>query len=330
MNSFADSLFLLYVGAALGGIGVGAVFSTCLGNALKWFPDRRGLAVGLTTAGVGMGSLFTIIPIQDVIETRGYQSAFLWFGLAQGIAVFVMAWLLRSPTTADRGVLHALPVHVRQSVRDYAPLEMLRSPLFWVLYAMFVLVAAGGLMATAQLAPIASDFKVADVPVNLLGLTLPALTFALMIDRVLNGITRPFCGWISDHIGRETTMFIAFSLEAAGIWALWIYGHDPLMFVLLGGIVFFACGEIASLFPATCADCFGTRYATTNAGLLYTAKGTASMLVPLASLLVIETGSWRDVFLAAAFMNVAAAVLAIAVLRPLRARPQSEPAAATP
>jgi OFA family oxalate/formate antiporter-like MFS transporter len=333
VNSFADSLFLLYLGAALGGIGAGAVFGTCLGNALKWFPDRRGLAVGLTTAGFGMGSLFTIIPIQDVIATRGYQTAFLWFGLGQGIAVFVMAWLLRSPTKSDSGILHTLPVHVRQSVRDVAPLEMLRSPVFWVLYAMFVLVAAGGLMATAQLAPISSDFKVADVPVSLLGLTLPALTFALMIDRVLNGITRPFCGWVSDHIGREATMFIAFSLEAAGIWALWVYGHDPLLFVLLGGMVFFAWGEIASLFPATCADCFGTKYATTNAGLLYTAKGTASMLVPLASLVVIETGSWRDVFLAAAFMNVIAAVLAIAVLRPMRSaqdRPRPEPAATTP
>jgi OFA family oxalate/formate antiporter-like MFS transporter len=331
LNSIADSLLLLYIGAALGGVGAGAVFGTCLGNALKWFPDRRGLAVGLTTAGFGMGSLFTIIPIQDTIDTSGYEAAFLWFGLGQGIVVFAMAWLLRSPTATDTGALQAIHVRVRQSGRDYTPLEMLRSPLFWVLYLMFVLVAAGGLMATAQLAPIAEDFTVADVPVSLLGFTLPALTFALMIDRVLNGITRPFCGWISDRIGRETTMFIAFTLEAVGICALWFYGHDPVLFVLLGGLVFFAWGEIASLFPSTCADCFGARYATTNAGLLYTAKGTAAMLVPLASLLVVETGSWRDVFFAAAFMNIVAAVLAIAVLRPLRAtrdRPQPAPATA--
>jgi len=331
LNSIADSLLLLYIGAALGGVGAGAVFGTCLGNALKWFPDRRGLAVGLTTAGFGMGSLLTIIPIQHTIDTSGYEAAFLWFGLGQGVVVFAMAWLLRSPTATDTGTLQAIHVHVRQSGRDYTPLEMLRSPLFWVLYLMFVLVAAGGLMATAQLAPIAEDFTVADVPVSLLGFTLPALTFALMIDRVLNGITRPFCGWISDHIGRETTMFIAFTLEAVGICALWYYGHDPVLFVLLGGLVFFAWGEIASLFPSTCADCFGAKYATTNAGLLYTAKGTAAMLVPLASLLVVETGSWRDVFFAAAFMNVAAAVLAITVLRPLRAArdgPQPAPAIA--
>jgi len=183
---------------------------------------------------------------------------------------------------------------------------------------MFVLVSAGGLTFTAQLAPIAIDFDVAGVPVSLLGITLPALTFALTIDRVTNGLTRPLCGWVSDHIGRETTMFIAFALEAVGIWALGTWGHDPLMFVLLGGVVFFAWGEVASLFPATCTDYYGTRYATTNAGLLYTAKGIASLLVPLASLLAAAMGHWHMVFVIAALMNAVAAVLAIAVLRPLR------------
>lgn len=327
LNSVADSLSLLYAGAALGGIGAGAVFGTCIGNAVKWFPDRRGLATGLTAAGFGMGSVFTIIPIQDVIRTSGYEAAFLWFGLGQGIVVMALAWALRAPRPDEK---LSMPAHVSQSTRDCTPLEVLRTPLFWLLYLMFILVSAGGLMATAQLAPIARDFKVADVPVNLLGLTLPALTFALTIDRVLNGITRPFCGWISDHIGRETTMFIVFTLEAAGIWALWLYGQDPLWFVLLGGIVFFAWGEIASLFPSVCTDCFGTKYAATNAGLLYTAKGTASMLIPLASLHVIQTGSWHDVFLVAAIMNFVAAVLAIVALRPMRVSFIARPTPVTP
>lgn len=315
LNSVADSLLLLYLGAALGGLGAGAVYGTCVGNAVRWFPDRRGLAAGLTVAGFGAGSALSIIPIQDVIASRGYESAFLWFGLAQGLIVVVTAWLLRAP---PHGVTVAPPSRLAQAARDFGPLEVLRSRIFWLLYFMFILVYSGGLMATAQMAPIARDFKVADVPVNLLGLTLPALTFAITLDRVMNGVTRPFCGWISDHIGRENTLFIAFLLEGAGIWALWVYGNDPLLFVLIGGIAFFAWGETASLFPTICTDTFGTKYATTNAALLYTAKGVASLLIPLASFYVVETGSWRDVFLIAAIFNVLAAFLALAVLKPLR------------
>ena len=315
LNSVADSLLLLYLGAALGGVGAGAVYGTCVGNAVRWFPDRRGLAAGLTVAGFGAGSALSIIPIQDVIASRGYETAFLWFGLAQGLIVVVTAWALRPP---PGGHTAPAPSRLVQSSRDFGPLEMLRSRVFWLLYFMFILVYSGGLMATAQIAPIARDFKVADVPVSLLGLTLPALTFAITLDRVMNGVTRPFCGWVSDHIGRENTLFIAFLLEGAGIWALWVYGHDPPLFVILGGIAFFAWGETASLFPTICTDTFGTKYATTNAALLYTAKGTASLLIPLASFWVAETGSWRDVFLIAALSNIFAAFLALAVLKPLR------------
>ncbi len=310
INAYANSLPLLYLGAALGGIGVGCVYGTCVGNALKWFPDRRGLAAGITAAGFGIGSAFTIIPIQRVIFSSGYEAAFLWFGLGQGLVILALAPLLRAAPSQEASAT--------QSTRNYSPAETLRSPVFWLLYLMMVLVSAGGLMATAQLAPIAHEFHVADVPVSLLGLTLPALTFALTIDRVLNGVTRPFFGWVSDRIGRESTMFIAFALEAVGILALGAYGHDPLLFVLLGGMVFFAWGEIYSLFPSTCTDCYGSRYAATNAGLLYTAKGVASLLVPIASLLVAETGNWHIVFTAAAAMNALAAVLAILVLRPMR------------
>ena len=314
LNSIASELPVLYIAAAIGGIGAGAVYGTSIGNALKWFPDRRGLAAGLTAAGFGAGSALTIIPIQGMIQSSGYEATFLWFGIGQGIVVVVLSLLLRGPLPGETPA----STRVRQTTRDYAPLEVLASPIFWVMYVMFVLVAAGGLMATAQLAPIAADFQVAKIPVNILGLTLPALTFALSIDRVLNGLTRPFFGWVSDYIGRENTMFIAFGLEAVGIWALGAFGHDPVRFVILSGIVFFAWGEIYSLFPSTCTDVYGAKYATTNAGLLYTAKGTASLLVPLANVVAAATSGWQTVFVVAALMNAAAAIMALAVLKPLR------------
>ena len=317
MNAFADSLILLYIAAAIGGVGAGAVYGTCIGNALKWFPDRRGLCAGLTAAGFGAGSALTIVPIQQVIAGYGYEAAFLDFGLGQGIVVVVLSLLLRAPRA---GETPAASAKLRQSARDYTPIEMVQSPIFWVMYVMFVLVGAGGLMATAQLAPIAKDFRIDTVPVSLIGITLPALTFALSIDRILNGVTRPFFGWVSDNIGRENTMLIAFGLEAIGIWALSAFGQDPVMFVILSGVVFFAWGEIYSLFPSTCTDVYGTKYATTNAGLLYTAKGTASLLVPLGNVLAQATGSWHAVFLVAAVMNLAAALAAPFVLKPLRAR----------
>src|SRR4051812_16218220 len=265
INAYADSLFLLYLGAAIGGIGPGGIYGGCVGNALKWFPDRRGLAAGLTAAGFGAGSALTVIPIANMIKSSGYESAFLWFGLGQGIVVVIVALLLRAPAAGEVAA-PAAPA-VQQTRRDYTPGETLRTPVFWVMYVMFVMVGAGGLMAVAQLAPIARDFKVADVPVSLLGLTMPALTFALAIDRILNGVTRPFFGWVSDQIGRELTMLIAFGLEAVGILALYQFGSDPIMFVILTGLVFFAWGEIYSLFPSTCADTFGSKYAAANAGL---------------------------------------------------------------
>src|SRR5436189_6143077 len=247
MNAFADSLVLLYTAAAIGGIGAGAVYGTCIGNALKWFPDRRGLCAGLTAAGFGAGSALTIIPIQQVIGDFGYETAFLYFGIGQGIVVVLVSMLLRAPVPGETPAPQA---RLQQTTRDYTPVEMVRSPIFWVMYGMFVLVGAGGLMATAQLAPIAKDFKIDAVPFSLIGLTLPALTFALSIARILNGLTRPFFGWVSDNIGRENTMLIAFGLEAVGIWALSAFGQDPVMFVLLGGLVFFPGGESYGRFPS--------------------------------------------------------------------------------
>jgi MFS transporter, OFA family, oxalate/formate antiporter len=314
LNSQVTGLSGLYIAQAIGGIGAGAVYGTCVGNALKWFPDHRGLAAGLTAAGFGIGSALTIVPISQIISTHGYQDAFLYFGLIQGAIVCICAFLLRSPTKADG---HDAPP-VDDTRRQFAPSEMLRTPLFWLLYAMFVMMAAGGLMATAQLAPIAKDFGVAKVPVSFLGFTLPALVFALALDRTLNGLTRPFFGWVSDRIGRETTMFLAFGIEGLAILALSKYGHTPGLFVLLSGLVFFGWGEIYSLFPATCTDSFGSKFATTNAGLLYTAKGTAALLVPFSSKLTEMTGNWHLVFLIAAALNIITALLALLLLRPLR------------
>jgi OFA family oxalate/formate antiporter-like MFS transporter len=322
INSMADSLVMLYVGAAIGGIGAGVIYGASVGNALKWFPDRRGLAAGLTAAGFGAGSALTVIPIANMIAGSGYQSAFLWFGLGQGIVVVIVGLLLRAPQPGEAPA-PAAPA-VQQTRRDYGPAEVIKSPPFWVMYVMFVMVGAGGLMATAQLAPIAKDFKVDGIPVSLLGLTLPALTFALSIDRVLNGICRPFFGWVSDQIGRENTMFIAFLVEGIGIYALFYLAGNPLLFVILSGVVFFAWGEIYSLFPATCTDIYGRKFATTNYGLLYTAKGTAALLVPLANVLTTATGNWHAVFVIAAILNIVAAVMALLVLKPMRIRTMAQ------
>jgi OFA family oxalate/formate antiporter-like MFS transporter len=315
LNSFADNLTLLYVGAALGGIGTGCVYGTCVGNALKWFPGRRGLAAGCTAAGFGAGAALTVIPIGRMIESSGYQHAFLVFGILQGAIVLLMALgMVKAPD--PRGTGSTLRGGQR---RECTPAQVLRAPVFWVLYAMFVLVAAGGLMLASSLAPIAKDLRIDKVPVELLGLALPALSFALSLDRVLDGVGRPFFGWASDRIGRENTMFIAFGIGACSLFVLSQVGSDPLSFVIFTALYFSVFGEIYSLFPATQADSFGCKYATANAGMLYTAKGTASLLVPLAAYLAGAYG-WNAVFGVAIGFNVIAAALALLVLKPMRAR----------
>jgi len=320
LDAYANTLPMLYFAAAVGGIGAGAVYGTCVGNALKWFPDRRGLAAGLTAMGFGAGSALTVKPIIEMIKSSGYESTLINYGVGQGIVVFVLAWFLRAPA-AEFMASHKSKIGATStSVREYSPTEMLKTPVFWVMYVMFTLMATGGLLATAQLAPIAKDFGITDVPTSILGLTLPALTFALSLDRILNGVARPFFGWVSDNIGRENTMFIAFLLEGAGILALNEFGRNPVAFVLLTALVFFAWGEIYSLFPVTCADSYGRKYATANAGFLYTAKGTAALLVPLSSVIAASGGGWRAVFLTAGTMNFVAAAMALLVLKPMRKR----------
>jgi MFS transporter, OFA family, oxalate/formate antiporter len=313
VNSMATSLGMLYLGAALSGVGAGAVYATAVGNAVKWFPDRRGLAVGLTAAGFGAGAALTVIPIRAVIGSFGYASAFFWFGLVQGAVVFLLSFLLKAPEAGEAPVVTA--PKVPQSSYSFRPSEMLTKPVFWVLYIMFILVAASGLMATAQIAIIARDYNVANAVIFLGG---TALTVALLVDNVMNGLARPFFGWISDQIGREYTMAIAFGLGGIAYWLLGAAGGSPWSFVLFAGLIFLTWGEIFSLFPSTCTDTFGPKYATVNTSFLYTAKGLAGFLVPLANIIKASTGSWHMVFVLTAVMNFAVVALAIFVLKPLR------------
>ena len=315
LNSRADSLPLLYFGAALGGIGTGCVYGTCVGNALKWFPGRRGLAAGITAAGFGAGAAITVGPIKDMISTSGYEHAFLVFGLIQGAIVFVMAWLLLVPPVE----LIVAKVKPNQTAHGYTPLEVLRSPVFYVLYIMFVLIAAGGLTMAASMAPIAKDFKIDKIPVELFGLAMPALVFAISLNRIFDGVGRPFFGWLSDQIGREYTMALAFLTGAAALFTLSQSGSNPVVFVLVTAIYFGVYGEIFSLFPATQGDTFGSKYAASNAGMLYTAKGAGALLVPVAAALA-KTHGWGSVFSIAMSFNVIAGLMALFVLKPLRAR----------
>ena len=292
------------------------MYATCVNNSLKWFPDKRGLAVGLTAAGYGSGTILTIIPIANMIATHGYQAAFFTFGLIQGAVIFLFAWFLRAPRP---GVI-TYSAKVAQSRRDYTLAEALRTPVFWVMLVMFTGTVTGGLMAVAQLSVIAEDLGVRDIQINFYFFTMAALPFALMMNTIVNGLSRPLFGGLSDHIGREMVMFIAFSLEAMGILALGWYGSNPWAFVVLSGLVFFAWGEVYSLFSATAGDTFGTKHIGKIYGLLYCAKGVAALLVPFGNLLMEATGSWTSVLYTMAALDLGAALAAILILRPMRRR----------
>ena len=312
INSSASSLPVLYFAAAIGGIGTGCVYGTCVGNALKWFPGRRGLAAGITASGFGAGAAITVGPISKMINTAGYEQAFFTFGLLQGAIVFVLAWgLLVAPATSSMA-----KSKVAQTAYGYTPAEVLRTPCFWVMYVMFVLVAAGGLTMAASMAPLAKDLQIEKTPVSLFGMVMPVLVFALALNRILDGVGRPFFGWVSDHIGREYTMALAFSLGAVALFTLKVAGGQPAVFVLVTALYFGVYGEIFSLFPATQGDTFGSRYAAANAGMLYTAKGAGALLVPIAA--AIE--GWGTVFTIAMTFNLIAALLALVVLKPMRQR----------
>src|SRR5262245_39875350 len=315
--ALVDSLRGLYLFYALGGVGAGAVYGACVGTALKWFPDRRGLAAGLTAGAYGVGTALTVLPIQWMIRTAGYRSAFLTWGILQGLCVMAMAQLLTRPPASWRpeGRRSETAVAREQSPRSYRPLEMVRVRPFWVMYLMMALVAFGGLMVTAQLKPIAHTY---GLDRGVLVFAMSALSLALILDRVLNGLTRPFWGWVSDHLGRYDTMAIAFCAEAAAIIALLSLVHRPVWFVVLTGLALFAWGAIFSLFPAAIGDVFGPAYATTNYGIQYTAKGLAAIFAGWGAARLVETtGSWIPIFWVAVVCDVAAAGLALLWLKPL-------------
>jgi len=257
-----------------------------------------------------------------MIASAGYESTFFWFGLGQGAIVFMLAWLLRGP---EPGELAAVPArsNLVQTSRSYTPAEMLKTPVFWLLYVMFVLVSASGLMATAQIALIAKDFNVANTAV-LFGAS--ALSVALIVDNVCNGAARPLFGWVSDNIGREYTMALAFGLGAVAYWLLGALGTAPWAFVVFAALIFLTWGEIFSLFPSTCTDSFGPKFATVNLSLLYTAKGASAFLVPLANIIKSHTGNWHAVFVITALMNLAVVALALFVLKPMRSRATTQEA----
>lgn len=315
LNSYATSLPMLYFAAVVSGVGAGCVYGTCVGNALKLFPDRRGLAAGLTAAGFGAGAAITVIPIANMIQASGYEKTFFTFGIIQGVCILVLSMLLIKPV-APKSALAKVGSSVAS---DYTTKQMLKSPVFWVLYVMFVLVASGGLMATAQIGPIATDFGIAALPMTLFGATLPLLTMTLSIDNVANGLTRPLCGFVSDKIGRENTMFIVFIGEGLALLGLMKFGHNPYAFMAFAAMVFLCWGEIFSIFPAICADIFGSKFAAGNSGTLYTAKGTAALLVPLASVLS-AGGGWSRVFVVAAIITILAGLSAKLILSPMRKR----------
>ncbi|HST79711.1 MAG TPA: oxalate/formate MFS antiporter [Verrucomicrobiae bacterium] len=285
----AETVTALYLSYAVAGIGAGIVYGTSVGTALKWFPDHRGLAAGLTAAGFGAGAAFTVSPIARIIATQGYQAAFIKWGIIQGVVIVLAALFLKSPpqewlpkTWRTKG---SELVKSRQIAVSFTSKEMASTPHFWLMYFMMALVATGGLMAVAQLSPMAISYGVAKIPVKFLWMTIPALTFALSADRLVNGFCRPMWGWVSDHIGRENTMGLAFGLEAIAKVGLIALAARPLAFVIMTAFTFFGWGEIFSLFPALCGDFFGRKHATENYGFLYTAKGTASVFIPIGSAL---------------------------------------------
>jgi len=322
-SGLATSLGVLYLCYGIGGIGAGAVYGACIGLAIKWFPDRRGVCVGLVVGAYGFGTALTVLPIANMIDNSGYQRAFKVWGIIQGAVVLAAAQFLSDPPKGwvPKGwdaLKKVIQTRVQLSAHDSTPKEMLRSGSFYMMYVMMTVVAATGLMVTAQLNPLASDYHF-DKVVLIGGVSVLNLT--LLIDGVLNGATRPIVGWISDRIGRYDTMFLAFATEALAICGLTFVSGRPILFVAMSGLVFFTWGEIYSVFPAAVADVFGPKHSTANYGLLYTSKGVATILAgPLAAMLKDSTQSWAPVLWVAVGLNLLAAALAVAWLKPMVTR----------
>ena len=318
LSAYVDNLWALYFTyGVLGGFGTGIIYVGIIGLMVRWFPDRRGLATGLAAAGYGFGAFFTSFPIDSMIKSSGYAQTFIVWGVIQAVIGVLAAQWLRTPPDGYQVASAAPAPAVAQSRRSYSPREMLKSPVFYLLFVMMSMMSTSGLMVVFNVGPFAKDFGVA----NMLVFGMAALPLSLTLSRVTNGLTRPFFGWVSDHIGREATMTLAFSLECAAILVLFAYINQPALFVVLSGLVFFGWGEIFSLFPSTLTDTFGPKYAATNYGFLYIAQGVGSILAgPAAAFLKQQTGSWTAVFIVVAILDAVTAILAIAVLKPMRAK----------
>lgn len=326
VSSYASSLEMLYFGGALGGTGVGIIDIAAITAGLKWFPDRRGLAVGLASAGYGLGALLTIGIVSYIIDHHSYQAAFFWVGIGQGIIVFLCAMKMRVPRPEELPVV--TKAAVAATARNYTPKEVLKEPVFYALYLSYVLMCAGGLMMAAQTAPLAKDWGIATTPSSFLGFTATTLVVALMFGRIMNGISRPLFGFISDHLGRENTMFIGFMGEAVAVYLLYAFGSHPVAFIILIGVFFLFWGEIFSLYPALVTDLWGPAHVNTNYGMIFTGKGTGSFLVPIANLLMVSTGGWGFTFGVVIVFSVVAALLALFVVKPARIRMSARSAAA--
>src|ERR1700742_4739821 len=311
-SAYASSLTGLYLTYGFFcGIGTGVVYVGIIGLMVRWFPDRRGLATGAVAAGYGFGAILTTFPIDTMMKASGYQHTLVVFGIILGLIGAAAALAMRMPGKDD-----VLPAPaVMSSKAGVEPPEMLLNKIFWLMFVMMTMRATGGLMVISQFAAFSRDFGTAGVMV----FGLAALPLALTVDRLTNGLTRPFFGWVSDQIGRENTMAIAFLMEAAAVTIMILFRDNALVFVCLSAVVFFGWGEIFSLFPATLTDTFGTQYATTNYGFLYMAQGIGSVLGgPLAALLHDATGSWLPVFGIIIALDILTGVLALAVLKPMR------------
>ena len=317
----ASSLTTLYLTyGLLGGVGTGIVYVGVIGHMVQWFPDKRGLATGLVAAGYGVGALLTTFPIATVLRESTYDDALMRFGLIFGIVGLVAAQGLRRPDAVWQIAWNQrarVGGRVSTTSIDLSPIQMLGTRIFWLMFVMMTMMSTTGLMVTSQMGAFARDFGMASVLVW----GLPLLPLALSLDRITNGATRPFFGWVSDRYGRENTMLIAFALEGTAM-TLWLLSREhAVLFVLLSGLVFFGWGEIFSLFPSTLTDTFGTRHATANYGCLYMAQGIGSVLGgPVAALLHDSTGSWIPVFAVIIAMDFTTAALAIGLLKPMRQR----------
>jgi MFS transporter, OFA family, oxalate/formate antiporter len=293
----------LYVLYSLAGVGAAFVYNSCIGLALKWFPERRGLASGIIAAGFGSGTALFVPIIAYLIRHYDYRTAFLWTGVFQGLVIFIAAQFLRLPGPDFRPSKKDASRQGVRGVQEFTSAEMLRTPHFYMLYAMFVLMATGGLLVTANAGPIADSWN----------LTVTALTVAAALNPIANGASRIFWGWFSDRIGRETTMVVAFVLQAGCLVAILTLGRlSGTWFAITLVLTFFTWGEIFSLFPATAGDYFGTRHATSNYAFLYSAKGVASIIAGgVAALLFERFGSWSAALYGSAVLAFISAVLAL-------------------